>query len=240
MQSQERRLKNLIRLFIFLVGLIIILFIFFIGWSLNRNPYGDKTVSINELSNFASGSSDKQLLDYIQHDLYMAISYNSTDINTIKQIQDATIREGSFVKEYNEKASLYNVSFIVDIPSIQQSYSVTYQWGPSTKAAYDEWGTQVSCLPKDQLIYGDFNCQDMSSILEGSNDPIMEYLPFKDYNAGFKINAITENNVITNVSIYIYSCQEAEINQIKSTVVLNWFTDKNLDFNSYPITFSSC
>lgn len=240
MNNREDRIKVLIKLSIPIIGIVLGVGLLLLNYIINRSPYGDEYVKINSINQYTKGLTDKQNLDYIQHDLYQTISYNLKDTSIIKNISDTTIRDGSFSEKYDESRLLYDVSFIVDIPSIQQSYAIRYQWGESPQAKPNEWGTQVSCLPKDQLIYGDFNCQDMTTRLNGSNDPIMKHSPYDNYAAGFKLNAnLGDSGKVASVDIYIYSCHEKEINKIKETIN-SWFVEHSLDINNYVINYRSC
>lgn len=94
-----------------------------------------------------------------------AISYTliSNGINDDSKISDATIRNGSYSQSISDpQLSIYVTNFIVDIPSIKQSYNVQDTWSPlSTDVTHlYDYTTLVTCLDSSQLIYGNFNCTD--------------------------------------------------------------------------------
>ena len=57
---------------------------------------------------------------------------------------------------------IYLTNFIVDIPSISQSYVVTNYYSPLSPeiSGLTDYTTLVTCPDSSQLIYGDFNCID--------------------------------------------------------------------------------
>lgn len=69
----------------------------------------------------------------------------------------AEMREGSY--EENEAGGIYQAIFVVDLPEIRQSYRVNYYYLTESQRQYFEYDTLSSCLPVEELIYGDFDCR---------------------------------------------------------------------------------
>lgn len=96
--------------------------------------------------------------DSIEHAVYRAVSDNSPSKNIEKSGVD--IREGSLINKYYEDANINYVSFIADVPNASQSYQVAHIWSSDGKNKYvsPDINVAVTCLPKEQLVYGDFEC----------------------------------------------------------------------------------
>lgn len=94
----------------------------------------------------------------IEYGIYQAISENSPSDNVEKGGVD--IREGSLISNYYQDANVHYVSFIADIPNVNQSYRVAHIWSVDGNNKYvsPNINTAVTCLPEDQLIYGNFKC----------------------------------------------------------------------------------
>ena len=99
--------------------------------------------------------SNKRIIEY---SVYQAISINSPGSNIDKTGVD--IREGSLINKYYEKANIHYANFIADVPNAKQSYQVAYIWSEDELNRYvsPDAAIAVTCLPQDQLIYGDFDC----------------------------------------------------------------------------------
>lgn len=150
-------------------------------YNINHNPYGDQ-LEINNLNSYTSGKpSDVNTLKYIQSHLYRIVNQNNHPPVKNNSVKDILIRRNSYSQTYSETGRVYTVHFIVDIKSLKQSYGVDYQWINDNKYGpnKDEYGTQVSCLALDKLIYGDFNCVDDRILEKGRQyyNPIEKVLP---------------------------------------------------------------
>lgn len=60
---------------------------------------------------------------------------------------------------YNENTGEYSGEFIVDIPDIQQSYLVKFNYSSNPDEFMGGYAALVYCLPDDKMIYPDFGCQ---------------------------------------------------------------------------------
>ncbi len=95
--------------------------------------------------------------DLIKQNLFETIAMNFPDSNPT-DITDVKIREGSFNQDFDDQTQIYSTSFIVDIPSIRQSYEITDSYSPTESLA--DYATLVLCLDDNDLIYGPFDCMD--------------------------------------------------------------------------------
>jgi len=109
-------------------------------------------------------------------------------------IIDAQIRNNSSTQSYHDADLLYYGDFIVDIPSIQQSYFVQYN-DTKDKEKEPRYRNSVSikCVDKEEIIYSDFNCAQNSNSSQPDDfisssiyleyiNPISDILTFKTKN----------------------------------------------------------
>ena len=89
--------------------------------------------------------------------------------NTVlKNSQDYVPNSGAIVRDsepflytYNVNYDGYHGEFIVDIPEIQQSYSVEFNFSnDSGDDSIGGFAALVYCLPEDKMIYPDFGCKE--------------------------------------------------------------------------------
>ena len=88
--------------------------------------------------------------------LLYTLSYNN-----ISQIPtDITIRDGSYQQSLEQSTMTYETTYIVDVPSIQQSYRIKDRYSAIDANNIDSYTTVVTCLNTDEMIYPSFNCLD--------------------------------------------------------------------------------
>ncbi|PID33179.1 hypothetical protein CR969_02045 [Candidatus Saccharibacteria bacterium] len=179
----NKRLKYLIISIIIFLLIVIVSVVFYLSQP-KENPYGEE-LTISNLSDYTKGKfQDPDALNKIKHELFKQVKRNSnTDIQN-DSVKDIMVRDGSFSQTYDNSRKYNLVEMIVDIESLKQSYLVNYEWaGEGGKDdGFGQYGILVSCLPVDQLIYGDFDCQDLGSDMRGSSKPyvIIEWSDAKD------------------------------------------------------------
>ena len=236
----SKRQKNILMLF---VGLFIFVSIFIIIYSfntLNKNQFG---VGI-KIQNFDSKVKNlpKFQKDSIEAILYRTIDKNVDDLNKLK-ISDAVIRENSESQGFNDKSKTYTGYFIVDIPSIKQSYQVNYYYPTDEKLVpASHYDATITCPLEQQLLYGDFNCKDDFSNKLSDIDPILEYLPKSSLT--YEIKASVDNNKISKLNVHLF-LSEADyntgvnnaINKYKSEV-LSFIKATGQDPNNYTIEYT--
>lgn len=96
----------------------------------------------------------------------------------------STIREGSC--EQTDYGDFSRANMIVDVPGAQQSWRVEYDWIENGVDWFDTGDIAFSCLDEEDLIYGDFDCKNMTVFLSGQAYtlspifPIEKFLPYID------------------------------------------------------------
>ncbi|MBQ9017091.1 hypothetical protein IJ103_02505 [Candidatus Saccharibacteria bacterium] len=225
--------SKLIKILLFGIPIYIIIAIaLIIFFAITNQPYYGEQTNINNLT---STPETAEVLNIIKYNLYQAIGYNSS-VNPA-DVNDVTIRENSQIDTYDESTKLHHIFLIVDIPSLRQSYQVNYQWTEDENVELNEWGTSVTCPTTDQLIYEPFNCQDMFTTMDGSNDPIMKILPY--YGPRFEITAKTADNKVTSVDIKLLTCIDSSLPSYESEAK-NWLKRQGIDLNNYRFDITSC
>ncbi|MBQ6375541.1 hypothetical protein IJJ37_01235 [Candidatus Saccharibacteria bacterium] len=96
----------------------------------------------------------------IENSIYQMVVYNSNGGSVQKT--GVVVREGSLTNVYLEEFNLHYVNFIADVPVIEQSYQVYYEWSDDELNQYISPDNSVSimCLSNDLMIYKDFDCQE--------------------------------------------------------------------------------
>ena len=158
-QEYVKQNPIIVIIFIFMEILIIVLIIAS-AQSLSHNDFQTPNIPVSsfqqELDNMPNGSKEA-----IQSSIYSAIALNGGTISSIGD-SDAKIREGTLINHYFQDINMNYISFIVDIPSIEQSYWVFHEWSSdnNNKKYMINQSTMVSCPVKQQIIYYNFDCED--------------------------------------------------------------------------------
>jgi hypothetical protein len=126
-------------------------------------PAANSSIQTVQLANISTiaGQLDSKTIDSIESELYQRIMQNS---NPAQVTYEGTIRAGSFTaksSEYSNGSNYQQVptyTFLVDIPDVQQTYSVSFSGGDG----YPYSILYVLCPTPDQLIYPAFTCSDES------------------------------------------------------------------------------
>lgn len=205
----------------------------------SKNQYGE-SVDIANLSTYTQGKpTDKDSIDLIKNYLYKIIKLNTPN-SSPEKITDISIRDGSFSQEYAKDDKLHTVNFIVDIPSLKQSYNVSYQWIDSggNRDSIGEYGTIVNCLKEGKVIYREFKCKDFFSEaarIGKPTDPIFEFLPYST--TAYKVTYNTSRKTL-DMKVYlsaadVRSGKEVEIIDKYKSEVREWIISKKLDPKNY-------
>ena len=65
-----------------------------------------------------------------------------------------------YLYTYDAKNGWYVGSFVVDIPNIQQSYKVEFNYSEDPDYAIGGYAVLIYCLPEDKMAYPDFGCKE--------------------------------------------------------------------------------
>lgn len=95
----------------------------------------------------------KKAGSFISDNIWSIIKSRVADV-TRNDIDDAVIREGSYNETQNEDGSI-SASFIVDIDSLKQSFTVSTGWSKDGSEVYE---TIVDCPRADQMKYPEMMC----------------------------------------------------------------------------------
>lgn len=225
---------------ILLLGLLFITIFVLLFFLQPSNKYGNE-IGVNNYDKYISNlPTDRK--DSINSTLYNITKNNLKSGNP--NINDATIRDKSVDYNYDKTTNVHSGSFIVDMPSIKQSYLISYEWSSdSNNGNLSGYTAAATCLPSDKLIYGDFGCKDDFTPKNNTNrDPILGYLPYSTFN--YSITANNDSGKISlNVSIFLYLSdtrdggKDASISKYKSQVI-NWIKSKKLNPADYTIYYS--
>lgn len=224
--------KNIIILSIILIVIIIISVIYTVKQNSSQVVIGNYDKFIKSLP------QDRKLA--INSTLSNIIKSSSSDIKI--STSSATIREKSYTEVYNKSEKTYSSTFIVDIPDIKQSYKVLFIWSKDSSVVLKGDDLIFSCLTKEQLIYGNFNCSKILNTPELNSDPILQFLPYSTFNYTITVGPISNAKMGLNINIYLYLSDTRDgngdkaIDQYKNEAI-NWIKLKNLNIDNYSINY---
>ncbi|MCL2037495.1 hypothetical protein FWG95_00570 [Candidatus Saccharibacteria bacterium] len=75
--------------------------------------------------------------------------------------KDAAIRDGSYLQSYNDDLSTYVTFFIIDIPSLEQTYQMLDNWLNDSRSVLGDGTILITCPDVSQLIYDAFECTNL-------------------------------------------------------------------------------
>ena len=212
-----------------------LLFILIIIIAVHQKITSPKQVNIANINMYLKNHANNTAsLDSIRHDLYNTIALN-TNQNPSK-LKDILIRNNSFKQEKN--GTTYTTSFIVDIASLKQSYRVSYQWDEKDNTNnLDEWGSVVSCVKGDEVIYPDFHCKDYSTEASGTTDSTAALLPHFVANK-YNISTVIANGEISEIKIDIFSCTNSA--DTYESEAKEWLKSQDINLSKYKIVVNYC
>jgi hypothetical protein len=142
-----------------------------------------------DISNITEYTEDKPQNTYwlnsVEEELLRLVRVNSGQPNLkASDITDAAVRKDSFNQTYNGTTDINAVDFIVDVPSMKQSYRAHYEWASKTlneaNSDPNRGMNMLKCPMSNQLKYGEFKCTDAVTTETGwpYYDDILEYMPY--------------------------------------------------------------
>ena len=238
--------KPLILVLLSVSGLVLIgLILWLVFLQQNKNIYGDGVV----IQNFDEKVKNipKEIKDAIEANVYNILIKNDNSKDTINQTRDIFIRDASNIQEHATSDDIYFGKFIIDSETLKQSYQVQYTYSPvrnNPRAAGD--AVIVSCLPEDQLKFGDFDCTDAISEQTNQDDILLQYLPYKGFSFWITPNAVEdEDALVLTVELHI---SQADLNgdtatRVKAVAdykdqVVRWIRSKGADPENYVINYN--
>lgn len=244
MQSKQDRRKEITIIVIVLIVLIgLVLLVGFLFQSKSKNQFGNFIRIQNYDQKVKNLSPDMR--DAMESYLYNIVKHNSKSDFDATTVKDAYIREGSDSQNLNQ-TGVYNGTFIIDMASIKQSYQTQYSYS-SNAYNTDVGGNPVviSCLPKEKLIYGEFNCTDFVSQQSSANDVILQYLPYQNFSFKITPDATQGNTLVLNVELTIPDsdingdlASKQHIVALYKQQVTDWITSKGANPSKYTIKYN--
>ena len=189
-QLNQQQKRNLILGFISFILIIVIISVIIIINTPSTRIIGNNNIPAKELSQLKN-----QLTTLINN------QYNIIDSKNL----DIEIREDTYI-ESNDN-DIITTNFLVDIPSIEQTFSIDMSWSEKTKKYSADFS--ISCPSEEQSNYPNSLCITEAN---SSYDYLSEYLPYYgNINEGsFTISQGYLNNSPT-LKISINSCGNKDI-----------------------------
>lgn len=161
----------------------------------------------------------QEFIDEISHNILDAIKQNSSILDLPKT--NAIVRNDSLqLKSFNHQ-NFNALSFIVDIPNLQQSYQVYYKYPiDTTEVLTTENPFAILCLEdKAQIIYPNFKCRSSypTNIRQQIASDYIKFLEFDNFSIAIDNNDPTQINInpITDVTDEV---AKEYIAQIKASI----------------------
>lgn len=156
---------------------------------------------------------------------------------------DAIIRSDTYYN--NEDEGNYNVGFIIDIASLEQSYKVGFDYTAST-SKNSEFQVDVSCPSYTQVIYKNTKCATSSNPF----NEVSQYLTYLDYLPESQARIIIEKQSYGSdkehpnspyLAVSVNSCDDFSIVEEAKAYVPTWLKERLLDPNDfYYEVFNTC
>ncbi len=226
-------------LFLFFTSIIILAFIIF------KNPKYDKTmvssaehVQIENFSTVAPNIPKFYQLEVESNIWQDLISYNNTpdDTYTTANIRDNTYQEESAGDNTNTS------SFIVDIPSLQQSFKVSFNW-QSNISIPDEYLINISCPYYTDVIYQDSNCRVSDNPFTNLYQYLPATLPANNETVELKLSASSfsmddlTNRTYLNVD-YLICDEDTNYDDLVKNRVEAWLKERYIDYSAIQIEYN--
>jgi hypothetical protein len=168
----NERKKYILISAVVLIGLLVITFVPML-FSSNNNELDEPGIDTSELIPKPSATTIKDFSRRVENlpdnriELIEEILFNTIEMNVVDgtnlNVTDAVVRDDTYKQTLDDPAKqIYYTTFIVDIPSLEQSYRVEdyYSPLPAEVSGLRDYATLVLCLDKKDLIYGEFSCTD--------------------------------------------------------------------------------
>lgn len=175
----------------------------------------------------------KKAEDFIAENIWSIIKSRVADV-TRNDIDDVVIREGTYSAAENEDGSV-SASFIVDIDSLKQSFTVSTGWSKDGQTVYE---TIVDCPPLDQMKYSETVCYGAYH----NTYSLDLYLPYIMYPEGFDdedADPLAPNYMITGdestktLDILISIC---DVDRFKKEA-WDYLNTVPIDFSDYTVNY---
>lgn len=165
------------------------------------------------------------------------IKKNNPDKASLSSITPK-VRENSYTATPPNSDGIIQAKFFVDIESLKQSYLVLISYYKDTPDKF-AGPPSVRCIEnKDDLVYGDFNCQEITPTDETlSKDTLLSKLPHKDplyYISGY-VDSEGAKHVVIDIDLNTYSEATRKMFHERKEQSLQWITSQNVNPDEYLI-----
>lgn len=130
----------------------------------------EKEHVVIEDSGIAGSNMPEEAESFVADNIWEVIKNNVMD-NAQSRVDDVVIREGTYEEETLDDGTV-QATFIVDIDSLKQSYTVSTGWSKDGKTVYE---VVVNCPPISKMKYPETVCEGMYN----NTYSLDTYLPYE-------------------------------------------------------------
>lgn len=229
--NYNRRISPLVLVAIICQILFISIMVITISKELSKEnksvpPSKQASISIDDETSIANYLPDNRIND-ILYSLTNTIILNTENLNT-SDIQ-ASIRNDSITFKHFDRFNFIALSFIVDLPNLEQSYQLYYNYpiDSSAESAFPEDSDSPSpinlhilCIDdQQQTLYPSFKCNSTNDTITRYDyiKNIIEYLTFDDFTIRIDDNDPHQIN-LKPIRRVTDALDETHIAQVKATI----------------------
>lgn len=198
-----------------------------------------------------SKNINASVLDDIEAKFYGTVK-SANDYNKVSSADSyqATIRSGTCKNNTSnttdsdgKKRVIQSTTLTIDVPNAKQSWQLQYDWVTKKDSlkGIDLGTIKPTCLPKSQLQYGDFKCENIMSLVQHGTDkvdPILQYMPYTG--VGFDLDYDPDTKTVTvNFNPPSGTEDYQAYNENTKAIIPYWFQKRGLDQSKYKVVYSS-
>ena len=222
MQKTDKKTRNRIIIavssaIVFLLLIVVASIIYYSSSHVKTNNKASVNLDASQAGDCAtyiSQSTDDTINTYVYSYIKIVNAYNNV---ATQSKYSSTIRSGSCKTTKSSQSNIYNISVDIDVPGAKQSWKVS--WSSADSGDSNGVGLSqisVSCLPIDQLKYGDFNCQ--AALSHNEDKAIQEqYSPNGNVPGYSNFNTVEQGSQAVLSDQDIAYIQDALNNQLASS-----------------------
>lgn len=220
---------------------VLVVLIASVSFLVSRSNINEGRVTISNLTDCSPGINEV-VVSQISTTMYMFVE-RANDYNQRRNEAGYTgaFRDGSCRTETtNETKNTFQTTAILDIPQAKQSWDVVYGWTSTKGNPQIDLGTiEPTCLPGSQLRYGDFKCQNVTSLIAYGTDkydPILKYMPYSGESFNLAYDPESKTISVTVLVRPEEANNTALVNNVKAAVP-QWIQQKGLNPSDYTIKY---
>lgn len=183
----------------------------------------EKEHVVIEDSGIAGSNMPEEAESFVADNIWEVIKNNVMD-NTQSRVDDVVIREGTYEEEILDDGTV-QATFIVDIDSLKQSYTVSTGWSKDGKTVYE---VIVNCPPMSKMKYPETVCEGMYN----NTYSIDAYLPY-EYDGDDGYIYIDTDDYPNSIYVETLTCGDDDYVQKAN----KYLADIPIDLSSYEINY---